>query len=379
MMFDDNFLTRTILWSITSLPVVFACLQVRVLESVDTGDDISTVYTDDILQMRSIDVAQRLLIVTNQLGEKLQLPFDMVGQFSPQLDTKWYSMEDLVEQKELPLRVRLVSVSQLQNTRGHNVFKILRVEDEVNVLATVNHEVVAIPLNVDIDVCLLKGEELESEVSSIVSYESHDRGASMSGIRRWGSYASFHDLGVHLGLTEEELQHMPPEFSQKVLDLYLNLQDKSAECIRLSEDLNRCKGRFDRLQNQIGVLQTTIMNMGRRVDFWCSKYESVAKIDNAVLKELDDYCDNPTLDMSDDENPKPRSGNHRRGGTWASKKRRQAAQKFWRSQSGSVQSGQETVSESPLGSRDTPTIPVKRAIPEYDTISISTVNTVLDF
>ncbi|XP_065185855.1 uncharacterized protein LOC135816614 [Sycon ciliatum] len=133
--------------------------QVRVLESVDTGDELSTLYVEDILTI--VRVSKEGLVVTNQLLEEMTLPPDLKCKFTPQLDQKWYTMQDLVAFKlsEFPIRVRLTGAVNGSARRGPT-YTLEDVRQEANVLAQVNKELVAIPLDIDVTVALVDGRML---------------------------------------------------------------------------------------------------------------------------------------------------------------------------------------------------------------------------
>lgn len=334
---------------------------------MDSGDDASTIYANDILEVvtvsgnskpNNLGVDQRCLVVKNQLGEKLQLPLNTPGKFSSQLDVKWYSMAEIVTQFGFPVRTHLVSAHPGHRVHGHNKFVLLSTEVETSVLATVNKELIAIPIAADIEVSFHSEEaglvvdltspsdsEVASTVpnvvindtgatpeaaakpnevsisdtnpfknafpevptladslwgfednfsptasprSSLLSLSESDRIKVRTGsVRRFGSTVS---LVERNDITET---HRP----ERIFEMFEQLQNRTAECIRLREDSNKLQARCQRIELQAHQSKRRMTECERSATFWRDRLEQTHTIDQVMLDQLEQYCHDPTTSL----------------------------------------------------------------------------------
>ena len=313
--------------------------------AVDSGDDESSIYVDDILEIQQLE-KHRSLVAINQLGEKLRLPLSTPGKFSPQLDVKWYSMVEIMNFGVFPQRVHLVSIQPGQRHRGHDKFLLLKTELETNVLVTVNKELLSLPLIGGIEVMIHEAQEdaadekhedalisppvaeqpfatvefppakkpantnpfhaemsenpaplspspTKSESEDLLSLSQEDRKKVMSGsVRRFGT--------LRKSQSEDARANAP----EHVFEIYERLQEKTAECIRLREDANKWRSRFQRLELQQQSSKRQLQQIQRMSEFWRKRVESCQEVDDEVIQLMKDYVRNPTLDMSDSPTPK---------------------------------------------------------------------------
>lgn len=223
----------------------------RVLESVDTGDERSTLYVEDILTV--LRTGKDFLVVSNQLLEEIVLPSDLDCMFSAQLDPKWYTMQDLVALKQIdfPVRVRLAGGDGARKCRN-DVYVLNSVKQEANVLAKLDKELVAIPLDIDISVALIEGHMLGQSKSNVASLDTISVTTSLSTLPD-GDTASVRKIGAQNedstsllcavgAVNSDDMSHKSSS------QLYEDLQQKSAECLRLEVEIKALKAKYERLQ-----------------------------------------------------------------------------------------------------------------------------------
>ena len=231
------------------------------LESVDTGDELSTLYVEDILTLSHKE--ENSLVVTNQLLEEISLDRDIKCRFTAQLDPKWYTMQDLVALKhlEFPIRVRLTSGEKSGKGRN-NTYVLEDVRQEANVLAQVNKELVAVPLDIDITVALVEGQMLAKSRLTLSSTTRSSLSSSLStmpsmmdsdtlSVRKLGG-APGDDTASIFGNGMEGPGYFEGEDpGMTVSELYEALQKKSAECLRLEVEVKGLQAKFDRQLKQM--------------------------------------------------------------------------------------------------------------------------------
>lgn len=315
-----------------------SALQVRVTAAVDSGDEENTIYADDILETvtlsgnsQSGDGDKRCMIVKNQLGETLKLPLSTPGKFSSQLDTKWYSMAEILEKWELPVRVQQVDSNTSRSKSSlHNKFCLEVREVETNVLATVNRELIYLPHQADIEVCpaMSPTPTPQPHVTPSITVVSDDNVASSDDVSKDPVSSSpvadeapasrsdsrnnsvFGDnLAVTLTAEDREkvrvgsirrfgsANKLPQEDEDleedtrphRALELFEQLQDKTAECIRLQEWCNKWQAKCQRLDSQTHNMQKSADDMERRAAFWRRQACQKVTIDDNVLHELEEY------------------------------------------------------------------------------------------
>ncbi|XP_065195464.1 uncharacterized protein LOC135826785 [Sycon ciliatum] len=155
--------------------------KVRVTASVDSGDEESTVYMDDILTIVKVEAKQSprtgyvqpMLVATNSLGETLRLPTDTPGKFSAQLDIKWYSMAEIITKGEFPVRVSLVRSHPAYQSQGLDRFTITCTSLSRNVLVTVNKELLVMPVETQIEV-MFKEDDGSHQLYTMISEDAAD-------------------------------------------------------------------------------------------------------------------------------------------------------------------------------------------------------------
>ena len=313
----------------------------RVTAAVDSGDEENTIYTDDILELitlfgnsQSGSGDQRCIVMKNQLDESLKLPLSTPGKFSTQLDTKWYSMVEILDQCELPVRVQQVNAtpSLSSSSATHNKFCLMRKEVESSVLATVNKELIYLPKHCEAEVSPLQSptstpqpaititvnDSNLTELPPPVSDVSDDRdieqaladtdrtstssrkssfgdnftglGAVLSAkdkemirvgsIRRFGSSSN---IAQEEGSTEDDAR------PQRAMELFEQLQEKTAECIRLQEWSNKWQAKCQRLDSQTQNMRKSADETERRSMFWRQQVQKTTPIDEEMLQKLEAF------------------------------------------------------------------------------------------
>lgn len=322
--------------------------------AVDTGDDNSSIYADDIIEVVSTEgraaqsADQRFLIAKNHFGEKLRLPLSTPGKFSPQLDVKWYGMAEIINMGVFPQRVHLVSTQSGLRHRGHDKFILMQTELETNVLVTVNKELLALPLTAEIEVAIHETDE--DQLAGVTELAVQDVPPSLPQVPNNAAVESssqaacstnpFHAemststnklcpesprnadlqslskadiLRVKTGSVRRfgSQNHQPSTTDieanapEHVFEIYERLQNKMAECIRMREDANKWQARCQRLELQQQGSRKELQKLERMAEFWRDRVEKVQEVDNHTLQLLKEYVQNPTLAMGDIQQAPP--------------------------------------------------------------------------
>lgn len=362
--------------------VLLACLQVRVTDSVDSGDDESTIYADDILEIQSVEAPsssrsgfiEPVLIAINSFGEKLRLPPDTPGKFSALLDVKWYSMTEIVTKAEFPVRVQQVHSHPGYQLSVAEKLTIFRTSLSKNVLVTVNKELLAMPVDTEIEVVLKddfmeldlppptddlvaasgSSEKLDAENlppppeevldaanvdstredSSLLQQPSHvalpppsspkvkprnaDRKGSGPGSRHRSLLTEIDNVRLRLGSVRtfgtskrlsrvsmhEDLASPVQPKPEEIRGTFRNLQERTAEMIRLQEESNKWQARCQRLNTHFQAARKQLNILERTEVFWRHKATNgTDNVDPATQKLLDEY--QYTVEDSDLVSEKP--------------------------------------------------------------------------
>ncbi|XP_065184667.1 uncharacterized protein LOC135815319 [Sycon ciliatum] len=330
--------------------------KVRVTAAVDSGDD-DTIYEDDILEMLTVagnsqsgSGDKRCIVLKNQFGEKLTLPLSTPGKFSTHIDTKRYSMLEVLDKFKLPVRVLQVNTVPGQSkSSGHNKFRLDKRQVETSVLATVNKELIYLPLECDIEVCLLASPTVTNVPPPEISITTDDEPApepiataddsaggegqlagsaltmSISAPEGWNSASSsarssdvFDDsttlstmallserdkerirvgsirrFGSQSNLREEasspEMDEDVSRQPQRALELIEQLQEKTAEAIRLQEWCNKWQAKCQRLEAQTQHIRKSMDESERRALFWRHQVQAKMPVTESILRDMDQY------------------------------------------------------------------------------------------
>ena len=336
----------------------------RVNDSVDSGDDASTIYTDDILEIVKVEArsnprssgVQPMLIAVNSLGEKLSLPPATPGKFSSQLDVKWYSMAEIVTKGDFPVRVQLVHTHPGYQISAADKFTIQSTRLSKNVLVTVNKELLAMPIDTEIEVKLkddlqnelpmpdddlLVGENSTDSVSALppppddllassdsttdnskpVDVEPPEASDSVTELsssspakvssaggrsieKRKSLLTEIDSMRLRLGSVrtfgtskrlstvvgdDDDMSSMQPK-PEQVREMFRNLQERTAETLRLQEEANKWQARCQRLNSHHQSAKKLLTDHERTEMFW--RYLATngsESIDAATQKSLDEY------------------------------------------------------------------------------------------